>query len=414
MTIVHSYTGRLIMNIILESIISIIIHIMDFFMLICLCYRLLGKTLEIAKKNIGIGLMLNIILGAVALYLDGYTYRVIATFFTLAIIKIISKRKIHDTLLIYVIIYLYILFIQFIYIIIMSYLLSNDFYLSLVVQIATLVTVLFSYQKVPFDKFLIIIEKRIVLKLFIFIIISFFFFIFGYFNFEYRNAREYAIFFSVLILITFVGLYKTVKHILFYTNIIPMQLHDVKNILMGIYISVHNASDIDVIKKEIDTSLEIMGMDMATNTINVTTYQNSILSFINTKKHSNTILFSTDIKYYESNATIPLSNILYMLGVLLDNAIESDTKKVIFIKVYISKEYIKISVANEYERKSMDDFERMFQEKYSTKEGTTSRGYGLSNLSKVVNNYGGKILLSYNYNKEQECNYLTLVIEIKD
>lgn len=104
-----------------------------------------------------------------------------------------------------------------------------------------------------------------------------------------------------------------------------------------------------------------------------------------------------------------------MLGVLLDNAIDSGTKKVIIIKVHVSERYIQISVSNEYKRKSTDDFESMFQERYTTKQqDNNTHGYGLSNLSRVVHSFGGEIQLEYSYNKEQERNYLTFTIDIKN
>jgi len=102
-----------------------------------------------------------------------------------------------------------------------------------------------------------------------------------------------------------------------------------------------------------------------------------------------------------------------MLGVLLDNAVESGTKKAIIINISVIEESLFLSVSNEYQRKSADDFNKMFREQYSTKEESTSRGYGLSNLIKVVTDYGGNILLKEEYNKEQKSDYITRMIDIK-
>jgi len=102
-----------------------------------------------------------------------------------------------------------------------------------------------------------------------------------------------------------------------------------------------------------------------------------------------------------------------MLGVLLDNAIESRTKKVIFIEVSSLEEGLYISVSNEYKRKSKDDFNKMFQKGYSTKS-RDGRGHGLYNLSKNVNKYGGNILLYYEYNQNQKSDYLTIKISVNN
>jgi len=108
---------------------------------------------------------------------------------------------------------------------------------------------------------------------------------------------------------------------------------------------------------------------------------------------------------------VPLSAIIYMLGVLLDNAIESGTKKEILIHISVAEESLFISVANEYEQKSNDDFEKMFEPRYSTKS-SPGNGYGLSHLSQIVTGYGGEIGLKYDYLEVQNCNYLTLIINI--
>ena len=194
-----------------------------------------------------------------------------------------------------------------------------------------------------------------------------------------------------------------------------MQLHDIKNLLMGIQLSAYSTSDINVVRDEIDKALGIIDMDINIKSIDMNDYNQIILSFIERKKRkavNNKLSFFTDIGYYESNAKVSFSVMLYMLGVLFDNAIESGTKKEIIIKVYVIEENLYLSVSNEYKKKSPDDFRKMFQERYSTKGEMSSRGYGLPNLSKAVTNYGGNILLKEEYNKEQKSDYITITIDI--
>ena len=195
-----------------------------------------------------------------------------------------------------------------------------------------------------------------------------------------------------------------------------MQLHDIKNLLTSIHLSAYSTSDINVIRDELDKVLEIINIDNNIKNIKEADYNQNILSHINQKKKNAIhyeLLFLTDIEYYEPNAKVSFFVILYMLGVLLDNAIESGTKKAIIIKLFVIKESLYLSVSNEYKRKSAEDFNKMFQERYSTKEESISRGYGLSNLSKVVADYGGNILLKEEYNKNQKSDYLTITIEVK-
>jgi len=194
-----------------------------------------------------------------------------------------------------------------------------------------------------------------------------------------------------------------------------MQLHDIKNLLMGIHLSAYSTSNVAVIRKELDIVQEIVDIDINIKSININNYNQNISSFITQKRGRATYYkptFLTDISYYEPNKKVSFSVLLYMLGVLLDNAVESGTKKAIIIKISVIEESLFLSVSNEYQRKSVDDFNKIFQKRYSIKEESTSRGYGLSNLIKVVTDYGGIILLKEEYNKEQKSDYINIMIDI--
>lgn len=365
-----------------------------------------------------VSLFYGIALVVLSLYLKNYTFKAIITITSLLIIKWITSKKIHDSFILYAFIFLCILFVQIIatLLIVNIFLIGN--HTALLAQVLSLIIIIMSYQRIPLHKIFNTIERQILLKLFVFMVLFFYLLAFSYFSFDYLNITEYIMYFALLLLLPAIGLSNTIKSIYFYTNKVPMQLHDVKNVLIGLHISAKGSSDKNTIKDELNKALEIIGMDdINTESIDVDTYYNSILSFINMKKKRSTkeLSFSTNIQYYESNAKIPLATILYMLGVLLDNAIDSGTKKVIYIKVHVSERYILVSVSNQYKKRSTDDFKNMFQERYTTKHQDNSmHGYGLPNLSRVVHSFGGEIQLEYSYNKEEETNYLTFTIDIKN
>ncbi|MFV0394472.1 MAG: GHKL domain-containing protein, partial [Coprobacillaceae bacterium] len=363
-------------------------------------------------KDFIIGALFGIILGVCGHYLDQYIYKAIATVITFLIVKYISRKKVHDLLIIYVINFLCVVFVQIIVILLMNNIRIDESYWYLLAQILTSLGVLLLNWKVPLYKLLNLIEKEILLKLFVYILTSTFLITGGYFNFDYTHAKEYIGYFSILVFVSLLGLYRTIKYVFFYTNEMPVQLHDVKNILMGLCISIQGKTDINTVKAEIKNALKIIGIDTIPEEIDVDNQDKKILFFINQKtKNKEEIIVCTDIRCYEENSKVPLSTVLYMLGVLLDNAIETETKKEIIIKINISEDDVLISISNEYERKTNSDFEKMFQVGYSTKNSQTN-GYGLPHLSEVVEKHGGEIDLKYDYNKDQRCNYLTLIINI--
>lgn len=400
----------------IELIITFIINFIDCILVSYQCYKLTEQKPK-AKLMFIMSLFYGVVVSILSLHLKNYIFKALITIISIWIIKFISRKKIHDSFILYTFIFLCILFVQIISTLVVVNIQVVETYIDLLAQVLSFIIIIMLYLRISLYKIFNIIEKEILLKLFVFVVIFVYLLAFSYFSFDYLYIREYIIYFAVLLLLPAIGLSQTVKSIYFYTNRVPMQLHDVKNILIGLHISAKGTSDTNTVKDELNKALEIIGMDdINIENIDVNTYCDSILSFINMKKKRSTkeLTFSTDIQYYESNAKIPLATILYMLGVLLDNAIDSGTKKDITIKVHVSEKYIEVSVSNEYTKKSGDDFEKMFQERYTTKQNNKTHGYGLPNLSRVVHSFGGEIQLEYNYNKEQERNYLTFIIEIKN
>lgn len=401
------------MNSMAELTINILINSMDFIIFYFLTHNLIEKKLDISKKIILLGMICGIGTGILAEYSDVSLYKLIVTLNMFIMLKYISKKKIHEILIMYEVIFLCIAFLQIVFIILLGKLPFEQSYLFLLIQTLILLTIILIHKKTPLYRIFNIIQKQILLQLFFFMGTIIILITVAYYNFEYTNTKPNTLYTLLIVVIALFGSYQALKNVFFYTNKVPTQLHDVKNILMALHISVNTTKDVNKIRKELTKSLQIIGMDIDTKDIQVNEYTDNILLFINQigDKHHSQVRLNSDVAYYEDNIDIPLSVILYMLGVLLDNAIESGTKKDIYIKIRIDTNYLLISVANEYERKSIDDFDKMFQVKYSTKSNQLS-GYGLPNLSKVVKKHGGEIQVEYTYNTQQASNYLKISIEI--
>lgn len=398
-----------------ELIITILINCMDFIMFYFLTHNLIEKKLEISKKIVLLGIICGISTGILAYYLDVSLYKLIVTLNMFILLEYISKKRIYELLIMYEIMFVYMSFLQIILLIFIGNIPLEQAYVLLLIQTLILLIVVLLHKKIPLYKIFNIIQKQILLQLLFFIGNLIILMTMWYYSFDYVNMQLDTLYTLLLFIIALFGSYQALKNIFFYTNRVPTQLHDVKNILMGLYISSHSTEDIKIIRKELNKSLEIIGIDMHIEDVQVNEHKNNMLLFIDQirDKYHSPARLDSDIEFYEDNIKIARSVILYMLGVLLDNAIESGTKKDIYIKIRVASNYLLVSVANEYERKSTDDFDKMFQVKYSTKSNQLS-GYGLPNLSKVVEKHGGEIQVEYTYNKQQVSNYLKISIEIKD
>ncbi len=86
----------------------------------------------------------------------------------------------------------------------------------------------------------------------------------------------------------------------------------------------------------------------------------------------------------------------------MDNAFEAVlNSKVDFKKVFLNIGYLEenciIEIGNTGERIEFNDISKIFNVGYTTKEGE-NRGYGLYNVKKIVESYGGRIQLSFENN----------------
>ena len=291
---------------------SMLVHFFDIIFLYLLCFNFIEKK---QIKNIWLPLwaiIYGFIRGIIYFKTGGYLYRIITTFIMMIVLKIISKKKAYDILILYVLIFLCIVSLQIMWTIVISFTSLDQPYLSLLVQVLSMICIVILYLKVPLYKLYNIVQKEILLKFFIFLMIGIFLIMFSYFNFQYTEAVEYVLYFSTLVLLTAIGLFHTLKSVFFYTSVMPVQLHDVTNLLMGLHISVHSTLEINIIREELNKSLEIIGMDTTVENIKIGKYNENILSFINKKRTrgSTDISLSADIQFYEPNNKMPFSVLL--------------------------------------------------------------------------------------------------------
>ena len=108
-------------------------------------------------------------------------------------------------------------------------------------------------------------------------------------------------------------------------------------------------------------------------------------------------LISVKIKNRSLITPVPEYDLIRILGILIDNAIEATEPGHTFSLILDSQnEHIRIQTKNEGGEISSELRKKMFVRGYSTKtsaEARTSRGQGLPNLKELVDHYNGKIYL---------------------
>lgn len=108
-------------------------------------------------------------------------------------------------------------------------------------------------------------------------------------------------------------------------------------------------------------------------------------------------LMSVTIKNQSLITSVPEYDLIRILGILIDNAIEATAPGHTFTLTLDSRdEHIRIQTKNEGSEISSEMRKKMFVRGYSTKpsaETRSSRGQGLPNLKNLVDQYNGKIYL---------------------
>jgi len=108
-------------------------------------------------------------------------------------------------------------------------------------------------------------------------------------------------------------------------------------------------------------------------------------------------LISVKIKNRSLITPVPEYDLIRILGILIDNAIEATEPGHTFSLILDSKnEHIRFQTKNEGGEISSELRKKMFVRGYSTKtsaEVRTTRGQGLPNLKELVDHYNGKIYL---------------------
>ena len=98
----------------------------------------------------------------------------------------------------------------------------------------------------------------------------------------------------------------------------------------------------------------------------------------------------------QAKCYIPLHEIIEMLGILIDNAIEcvmekSEGNRKVRMDLEESDDMIKFSILNPARFHTYSDIERMFEEGYSSKG--ENRGLGLTRINKLVKKYQSEIVV---------------------
>jgi len=280
---------------------------------------------------------------------------------------------------------------------------------------------LWALDKVDMNKLFVFVDHRLALKLAVFIIsllslVSIFFIVTFSERFYYPTAIRTIIPLLITFILLIIGFLHTLRSAQQYEVVVPEKYHDMKRILTLLNLKAEDAQTVDELKGMIAATIKLIGKKVAKpepqkSEAEPEDFEAFIKSTINSLKLNlkSEVEITTAIQYFESHKIVSAMNISYMLGTLLENAIETGTQYPILVDILSTEHVLFIKVANESESKSSQELYNMLTKGYSTKE-KVGRGFGLSKLKKFVDNYKGNITITQEINPALQANYITFTL----
>jgi len=333
---------------------------------------------------------------------------------TLFIVKHHQRNKISlgDTIVVYFIqsIVGYILITPaFIIVSLLGY---NENVTNFLTFVLGLTTVMFVCSYADLNKLFLFITRSLMVKfalVILFILISHFVIMFSFFGF----GLGYLALFLIVTLLSLIGLGYISKSAYEYTEVMPEQIHDVKKLLNSLQIQAKRATSMEELKTSISEVVNLVGIQvLEEDKVVDESFESFTLETVeqirqDKGKHA---IVVTDIQYFENRKGISDTVIAYILGVLLDNAIETLTKKPIYVDLFVSEYVLSIKVKNESNLKE-SELEKIMKKGYSSKR-KVGRGFGLPKLKRIVESKGGRLLAEQAIHEEEGVNYLTLTVHL--
>lgn len=374
----------------MDLIINILLNSFDIFLIYNLYFGLMNNKIKFNIKDLFVGLLWGTMNGLFVNF-NNLTYLKFVLYISAFLyIWNLCRKKLHELLIIYIIINLIIAVVQ-VFILGASQLFAHnniylfqqkESYIALLSQLLTAMCVIL-ICRLPIYKIYEVIQENILLKFLIYIMIIVIFVLF------HRTIKLTEMVTYIPILMFFLyGIIHSAKSISYYTKKFPAINHELRNVMMGIYLSANYNSDLSKIRGEINDYIVGLGIEIDENKLVVSdVYSDSIKNFIQAKENDSEKKIILEINYFQDNKLIPISSIIQILGILIDNAIEATSADNIKVHLLCTEYNLIIEVLNEYE--GVIDLTKLISKKNAI--SSKKRGYGLQNLKRIVKKYKGKI-----------------------
>jgi len=391
-----------------------------FYFVICalLGFRSIEAVKELSFKIGAVSLGYAVFMGIISLFWEDFRYQAVAVVIMILLIRFLSKQlKVRisrtDTILVYFLVYL----ISHV-VVIPSFLLFSSLNLSIITVSfstfgATLATLFLLFAFIDLTLLYKLVTEKFIVKLIIFMLFAMFVVSFAIFNFNAEQVVGASILLVILFAIAINGLYYMFKFAHEYMNVMPNKYHDVRKILALLNSKMSDITELEEIKEANRTAIELLNIEPVLKEEVSTKTKNKFealmldtIVFIQKENHSLTEIIH-DIEYESVHPVVDDMKIAYLLGILLENAIQTMTRKPIYVEIFSTSRFVGIKVSNEAKHREKDRLETMLSRGIPT-NGKIGRGFGLAKLKQTVKKYKGKV--SITQEQRGKTNYLSIVV----
>ncbi len=398
---------------------SLIMTAFDFICYLIISYKLTDSKSILSKKNLFLIPLVYILICSVTLYINKWPALIIVGALLAIMFMFLYRSKILNSIYIYAISTIIIIAIQafsFIPVKLIFGEISNSFENGLTSQLFSLLVVFLIGWKVPIKYVYGFVTgntnifKYITLNIFIAL-----FFIVLYWNINIKGVVENIIglisMSVIVILANFVIINAGLKneHAIQQLKIneryipvidelitnIKIRQHDYNNHLQAIKMMAFTARDLEELKNRINKYIDKPIYEDRLNPA-LQLDNRTLGGFVYAKKvhaESKGVEFSMEILNSDFTSKLKDYELVEILGILLDNAIEAESdKKSVKLILDKEKDMNVIFVKNRHTRLSMEAIQNMFRRGVTSKPNSDlNRGFGLYKLKQTIEKYKGQI-----------------------
>ncbi|MCL2558998.1 MAG: ATP-binding protein [Turicibacter sp.] len=407
-------------------IISIVMCFCDTVILYVVAHRVGGHKFNLSRKKLTleliIGVIYGIVMGSIFYFNAGNaTYRVLGYTILTTFVMFLTKRKIVEAVILFSFFFLVVSVIQIAFFFPFLLLLDlNQDILSFIVYLISMVVTISLCLAVKFHPIFLLFQQKLYLKIgaFLLFIVSNLILVIA--DFDRAHMLEQVIIISIFAFITFFGIIMTFVTAQEKIDQSSDKYHDVVNMFNGLYVSIKAGDDFHEIERQVDEIKKHLSGEETTahnsGDDHVENLEALLYEKLAEKNKTNKLIL--DLGYFAPHKEVSFANLMVMLGILFDNALDHGKDKPIFVDLNVSSSILELTVKNSSEKKSEKAMQKIFKKGYSTKENL-GHGKGLYNLEQLVREhhteqFNATLSSECYYDEAYENYYFAITIDITD